>query len=1191
MVSTTGDLSAERQMLRDELRKLEGTALKGRNRIAAINEANKRRKMSQYPPLQPTTVGTWFEKGTPAMDFEDLWALVEVLLEWSGQPRPTRSGPASVKEDWENTRKLWKIRYGQAKSSRPASAPPAGISPALKGYLAAVGETAGAHPYPWSDDASGDRHVHVPDLTDVYVRQQATPQSSTDDEGPGPENTTSARTAASPGQHAGEVFRSNSSITVLLAPAGSGKSTLLRTHRADSASRWLRDGADATMPVLVNADALTTPDLLPDALAKAAAKELTRFALLEKLPADLFRHPSRPKTPWLVLVDGLDEIPNAETRRAVVQTLTETAEAHPALYRVVVATRPLPTRELDTLGPHVPRFELQPFSPQDLQTYATNWFRDLDDPARHAQAFTAGLERSRLDVLARTPLMAFLLCQLYKTDPRRSLPHGRTGVYQACVKRLYETNAHKNIRATHNEAIRHLKDRHQIHRDNVAAEQAARHVREHLPELIDYLAHARINGNAAPAVEILTSHLHVKRPQGLAEHLWGAFIGDLLRPTGLLTEQADDFHFLHQTFLEYHAARHATRNERACAELLDELFPPRRLWRWRRQAYGAAPGQVSAPEPSYLGFLLDALLASPGGIAAETTKRIQALTRQGGAPACQFLVNQVALRTNLPTEPTATQLTRFAQNKALDNLTRVDAAWGLAWVEGYRDRAAQLSAQLADDTTLDDFARLDAARGLAWVEGYRDAGANRLIVFAEDATLTDFHRVDAARGLAGVEGYRDAGANRLIAFALDTTLNDSTRLDAARDLAWVEGYRKRAAQVYARLANDTTLTDSTRLQAARDLAWVEGYRKRATQVYAQLANDTTLNDSTRLQAARDLAWVEGYEDAGADRLIALADDTTLTDFHRVDAGRGLARVEGYRDAGANRLIAFALDTTLNDSARVDAARDLAGVEGYEDAGADRLIAFALDTTLNDSARARAARGLAGVEGYRERAAQLCARLADDATLNDSTRVGAAGDLAGVEGYRDAGANRLIAFADDTTLNDSTRLQAARGLAGVKGYRDAGAGRLIAFALDTTLNDFHRVDVARDLAGVGGYRERATQLYAQLALDATLNDLYRVSAARGLAGVEGYRKRAAQVYARLANDATLNDSTRVDAARGLAGVEGYRKRAAQVYARLADDTTLNDFHRVDAARGLAGVEGYRDAGADRLIALADDTTLN
>lgn len=212
--------------------------------------------------------------------------------------------------------------------------------------------------------------------------------------------------------------------------------------------------------------------------------------------------------------------------------------------------------------------------------------------------------------------MAFMLCQLYAADPARPLPDGRSGAYQAFVELIYEQNAHKNIKDTHDEAIRRLKDRHQIPKDNQAAEQAARQVRDHLPELIDHLAHERINGHTAPAVDILASHQQANRPQKVQQHLWNAFLSDLLRPTGILVQRADDFDFLHQTLLEYHAARHATRDEQARTKLLHDLIassksPENNHWDGRfpsRYPSGNDRWKPPAAEPSYLGFLLDGLL-------------------------------------------------------------------------------------------------------------------------------------------------------------------------------------------------------------------------------------------------------------------------------------------------------------------------------------------------------------------------------------------------------------------------------------------------------------------------------------------------------------------------------------------------------------------------------------------------------
>ena len=602
-MSKKTNLSAGRQTLRDALRELERAALEGRTRIEAIEVANRRLEQAGLAKLTPTTVGGWFEQGSPAKDFRSLWALVQVLLAWSGQPpADTLTGPArgQATARWMSTQELWKSRWEQAKDTRPRPGAPVN-TPLVAAYLKAARDASRQHPYPGVLGAQG-----LPALADVYVRQQARIPGADhhDTPSPGNSNAMARGNQAGPPVPATEVFGEDRALCVLLGGPGGGKSTLLRAHLAEAASGWLASRTGTTIPVIVNAAALTGTDPLPTALAKTVTAGLRQVGLLDELGADFFRHPPRAGASWLVLVDGLDEISDIDTRSAVVTMLVGAAASGTGLYRFVIATRPLPATELGTLGRHVPRYKLQPFSHDDLLTYATHWFQALDDPGRHARAFMAGLERSRLEILARTPLMAFMLCQLYTADPTRPLPDGRTGAYQSFVELIYEQNAHKNIKNTQDEAIQRLKDRHQIPKDNQAAEQAARQVRDHLPELIDYLAYERINGSTAPTVVILASHLQANRPQKVKERLWHSFISDLLRPTGILTQRADDFDFLHQTLLEYHAARHATRDEQARTQLLRDLI-----------ASPSAPGDGRLKPPglaaSYLGFLLDGLLAPP----------------------------------------------------------------------------------------------------------------------------------------------------------------------------------------------------------------------------------------------------------------------------------------------------------------------------------------------------------------------------------------------------------------------------------------------------------------------------------------------------------------------------------------------------------------------------------------------------
>ncbi|WP_210430804.1 NACHT domain-containing protein, partial [Streptomyces physcomitrii] len=792
-----------RHVLAEQLGLLQGELRKeGKTQKAAVEEANRRLRAAAGRPqdvpwprreggvdLSVTTVNDWFPKQRGAkepsvpQDFEDLWSVVAVMLKWTGQ---LRDKPSEIR-----CRRSWSKLYKDAQQLT-------GLDEEVRGYLEAAQKVAEQHPYPGVPGQAGP-----PSLAAVYVRQRSRPADQGGRTTPrdGSPAGSGGESGSAPVEPAEAVFRKPDRLCVLIAGPGVGKSTLLRTRLRDVASEWLHSTPtigkpSAAVPVWVSARALAGEETqVPEALA-AATRQLSRYGRHPELPKARFLERPCAGAHWQVLVDGLDELPDADERRAVLQKLANAVTQDPPLYRCVVATRPLTQNELDVLDRATPHYELQPFTTDDLRAYVEKYFSTRwpqEEATRRAQQFTGTLRDTSLTELTRTPLMAFMLCQLYLDQPERPLPDGRSAVYEAFTNLLYENNQSKRVANSHEEAIQRLVESLQSPRARKETEVAAQQVLERLPELISYLAHQRVAGHQTPVTEVLASHEAVHRPAKVRPERWRAYVEDLLRHTGLLTHQADGLDFPHQTFVEYHAAQHATRNEQARAELLDELFP-----------LGRAP-QVPETEPSYLGFLLDALLAGPDSVATETTNRIEALTRQGGSPACLFLVRQVALRTNLPTVPTAKQLIRFAQSKAVRGSNRVQAAEALAGVEGYREAGADRLIALANDTTLDSSDRRRAAEGLAGVEGYRDAGADRLIALANDTTLDGFDRRWAAEGLAEVEGYREAGADRLIALADDTTLDGFIRAQAARGLAGVEGYRDAGADRLIALADDTTL--------------------------------------------------------------------------------------------------------------------------------------------------------------------------------------------------------------------------------------------------------------------------------------------------------------------------------------------------------------------------------------------------
>ncbi|MFJ9448226.1 NACHT domain-containing protein [Kitasatospora sp. NPDC101235] len=509
---------------------------------------------------------------------------------------------------------------------------------------------------------------------------------------------------AAAAEPADAVFRKADRACVVIAGPGSGKSTLLRTRLRDAAGEWL----DATgkgktfpgVPVWVSARSLAGEETsVPDALS-AATRKLSRYGRYPELAKARFLQRPCTGAHWQLLVDGLDELPNAQERRDVLEKLANAVTGSPPLYQCVVATRPLTENELDVLdralGDTVPRYDLQPFTADDLHTYTEKYFGTRwpqEDAAGRAQQFTRALRSASLAELARTPLMAFMLCQLYLAEPEHPLPEGRTAVYEAFADLVYENNQSKHVADSHEEAIKHLVEGLQSLRMRREADEAARQVYEQLPELIDYLAHQWLAGHQVPAATTLASHQAVRSPGKLRPERWDAFLEDLLRLTGLLVHHADGLGFPHQTFLEYHAARHATRDQQARRQVLHELFDS---GTWRNQ------------EPSYLGFLLDQLLTSHDQISVETNARLEVLSTSDGEPACDFLVRQVWLRTNLPAASTVRQLTCHASMPAFEARARYRAARAVMQVDGYRDEGARLLEALAHDPTLDNHYRVEA---------------------------------------------------------------------------------------------------------------------------------------------------------------------------------------------------------------------------------------------------------------------------------------------------------------------------------------------------------------------------------------------------------------------------------------------------------------------------------------------------
>lgn len=144
----------------------------------------------------------------------------------------------------------------------------------------------------------------------------------------------------------------------------------------------------------------------------------------------------------LVLVDGIDEVPDAERERTRTW-LGDLISAYPG-NRWLVTSRPSAVREDWLADEGFTELALSPMSPNDVASFVRRWHAaartgtEDEDAALETyeeQLLTAISGKADLGRLATNPLMCGLICALHR-DRRGYLPHGRKELYEAALTML-----------------------------------------------------------------------------------------------------------------------------------------------------------------------------------------------------------------------------------------------------------------------------------------------------------------------------------------------------------------------------------------------------------------------------------------------------------------------------------------------------------------------------------------------------------------------------------------------------------------------------------------------------------------------------------------------------------------------------------------------------------------------------------
>lgn len=1094
--------------------------------------------------------------------------------------------------------------------------------PKLRAYLDAAIRAAADHPYPGVVP-----DISPPPITAVYVRQQAETIPDSDGEPPDPNSKDLERRPA-------EEILSRGQDCVLSAGPGVGKSSLLRTALITLARKWQRGEEGTEVPVCVLASDLIPQHPLPELIAAAVTTNLSSVGILKSWSPEFFGDQPLRGVRWLVLIDGLDEVLDPAARRSVLDKIegTRLAEAE-GPYRFIVATRPLPATEYQSHRHWRPmHYELQPFAAEQLTEFAERWFTELRLPApgEAAQRFAAALDRARLADPARTPLMATMLCQLFAAHPDRALPAGRSGAYTEFVDLLRSRQYEDGTSGIYAQMDALLG------RYGPAATGPGTTVLTDAMNLIARLAFHRQTGDDAPAIEMFAEWTKADQPHHVPEQKWRSFLREILRRSGVLTQRADDFQFIHQTVSEFLAAQHVTADADLSSSAYRTLFTC-----WNSDAWVPPPW-----DESYSRFLVAAWRDK--SMLADGLRR---LGTEGKIAGCRFIA-ALSIDSALPDPAIAaeatTTLAAIAENTAANFTDRRAACEILAQLQD--PRGADVLVRLANERVLGAASRRQAAETLARIGD--DRGANLLAGQADRSESDLVARQWAAESLCRLGDPR--AAHLFADIAVAGPHDSSTRADAVRALIRLDSTNRadlRAAQVEAlvTIATDSSFAGTDKFQASRALLRLGDHR--GADLLAGLADDDAAEAYIRLNAAETLLEF-GVQRAA--RHFALLAATLNLNADSVDAGAGAPDYRITRTAGleprkivsirrqaaetvarldcADLLVELAVEPASSPATRYGAAEALMWIHDRRHtsvtaflaadpaAGAtirlrsaqmlfsrgdprspDLLLALAVESALDMSVRCAAAWTF--LQARDRRAALLRQILADSHSAN---RRWATSELARITGVQTADLLEVLAAERPSEDALDPHLRLARALADfMRLMRESWAlgdelprlGERLgnidpeAFRLDRVFDERAQNLFAASMAGLSADefpRRRAAEALASLGhqsgadmltvlgADSGLSVPVRIEASVALARLGDHR--AAELLAAVVRDRSLVGGERLEAAEALTLID--EPRSAALLTDLAADRSLEDEDRLRAAGVHAGLP---NAGKPDLLA--------
>ena len=406
----------------------------------------------------------------------------------------------------------------------------------------------------------------------------------------------------------GTISSNGTSKHVILGAPGGGKSTLVNyltysmaLDQLEPGSKWLARSSkwelDALMPVRV---------ILREWIAWLAgqkSRELNAQALWDYIEYNLASHgfassfePLRKQLleqGGLILLDGLDEVPDAAEQRETVKSVIEDFARASSLCRIIVTCRPYAYEKLEWKLSGFSEISIAPFSSEQIESFVRGWYyavvraTGMNSALAEAKAdsLIAACQLPYLTPLAEQPLLLTLMATLHTS--RGNLPDDRADLYEDCVKLMLDYwQQSKRVRVDGQvESEKGILDALGITRDRL--EQALND--------IAYAAHERqgkMRRRQYGTADISGAELRKTLAPILDNSLDKAntIVHYVRTRSGLLLERdPDTFAFPHRTFQEFLTARYLLNSEDFPSNLAEWA---RRDRTWWHEVYLLAAGHA-----------------------------------------------------------------------------------------------------------------------------------------------------------------------------------------------------------------------------------------------------------------------------------------------------------------------------------------------------------------------------------------------------------------------------------------------------------------------------------------------------------------------------------------------------------------------------------------------------------------------